>query len=94
MVFTGLETMLIALCSMVAGIIGTIIVMLKCFVTKSSCYDKRQKDMVNVDGFRMQLNKLDLTTQIQFRMLRSLVSYMPDLTPEIREKILNEGNGK
>ena len=94
MVFTGLETMLIALCSMVAGIIGTIIVMLKCFVTKSACRDKREKDMVNVDGFRMQLNKLDLTTQIQFRMLRSLVSYMPDLTPETREKILNEGNRK
>lgn len=94
MEFSGLETLLIAMGSMVAGIIGTITVMLKCFVTKESCRQRRQSDVVSTDTFRDQLTKLEKTSQTQFRMLRSLVSYMPDLSPEIRSKILNEGNGK
>ncbi|WP_028575034.1 hypothetical protein [Desulfonatronovibrio hydrogenovorans] len=87
MTFTGLEAILIGLVSMILGVVSTIFVMLRCFVRKDL-----YKQTVN--ELHDQLRKLDKTSNIQFKMLRSLVSYMPDLTPEIRSKILNEGNGQ
>ncbi len=32
-------------------------------------------------------------SNIQFKMLRSIVTYLPDIEPQTRAKILNEGNG-
>ena len=93
---------LFALVGMLFGSLSTIAAMSKYFVTRSHClattehcrsinrlacaHEKEWEQAIT-----LQLASLNRKNDIQFRMLRSVISHMETLTPDQREKILNEG---
>lgn len=102
--FSGTETVLISLLSTGGAVVLTVWKMSRKFVTldgcretRTSCTDIRAQQQLTTtqqtghlqDG----INDLKKTSHIQYKMLRALISHMPNLTADDRERILNAGNG-
>lgn len=99
--YSGLEVILIAGVSALISAIGTILIMLNWFQTRDRCTQNQEKCGLRhiADGDKLEhmakaIEGIRTKNNIQFRMIRALVSHMPELSPEVREKILNEGDGK
>ena len=88
MEFTGLNMILISGCSITIGVIGAMVGMSRRFVTKESCTAQHRYDSKSVEELAKLIDKIQRNTDIQFRMLRAMVSHM-DLTPDQRAQILN-----
>ena len=98
----GLAHFLFALVGMLLGSLGTIAAMSSYFVTRSY-YDAQTKHCQHLAvvqseterewkaSMTAQLANMNRKNDIQFRMLRSLIAHSDHLTPEQRERILNEG---
>lgn len=68
----------------------------RCHRFRSNCGQLLEKDKnltQSVEAeLRASIRELKKSSGIQYHMLRALVAYMPDLTNDQREKILNTGN--
>ena len=102
--FSGTETALISLLSTGAAVVLTVWKMSKKFVTLEGCKEARagcaqlraQQQVTasqQADHLQESINDLTISSRIQYKMLRALISHMPNLTAEDRERILNVGNG-
>jgi hypothetical protein len=97
-----LAHLLFGLVGMLLGSLGTIAAMSRYFVTMAHCRVTTEncQRMQGIScahnkewetAITMQLSSLSKKNDIQFRMLRAVISHMENLTPEQRERILNEG---
>ena len=98
----GLAHFLFALVGMLLGSLGTILAMTRFFVTQGY-YDAHTRHCQHLSAVHeaterewkaamtAQLANMNRKNDVQFRMLRSLISHSDNLTPEQRERILNEG---
>ena len=98
----GLAHFLFALVGMLLGSLGTIVAMTRFFVTQGY-YDAHTRHCQHLSvvqaeterewkaAMTAQLANMNRKNDIQFRMLRSLIAHSDHLTPEQRERILNEG---
>lgn len=109
MEFTPLATFLIAFFSSAVtstiAVVVTIFKMTKNFVSVGSCSDHRQscgqltaKDQKLNETTELELRSaitdLKKSSRIQYHMLRALVAYMPNLSNQERERILNAGQAR
>lgn len=94
-------TLLYGLVGMLLGVLGAIIAIGRMFVSRSSCdqyhqhmNELRSRELIQDTEWRnslhLQLAGINRKIDIQFRMLRSILTFM-DIPPETKEKILNEG---
>lgn len=90
MLFTPLETVLIAAgLSLVVGIASSLIGDKK-FVSQSQCRERHGDVCEDLKAFKEDQRRKSLT---QFRMLRALIVHNKDIPPEKQEQILNETPG-
>ena len=93
---------LFALVGMLFGSLSTIAAMSKYFVTRSHCLATTEhcRSINRIAcahekeweaAIMAQLASLNRKNDIQFRMIRALIAHTEGLTPEQRERILNEG---
>lgn len=101
--FTGLETALLSLLIAIVAGIGTFLGMGKRFMSRTECVlrhqnvelaDEQNKEARSVarQQIKRDVDKLLSSSNIQFKMLRGIVTYM-DLPPEVKEKLLNKTPG-
>jgi hypothetical protein len=94
-----MHSFLFGFVGMLLGVLGAILAMGRMFVTKNMCQQyhdhaallKKQEDVAGQEWRKNmvdQLACLNHKSDVQFKMLRSIVTYM-DIDPTLREKILN-----
>lgn len=101
MQLTPLETVLgssiIALLSSVTAGVAVKLVIGGKYVTKDECHQRHESDNCRDELLRKQsqkdMSELKKSNNIQFRMIRALVTYS-DIPPEEQAKILNTNGGR